>query len=272
MIHTPVLQKEIIQYLDVQPNRTYIDATFGMGGHSKAILDKGANVLAIEWDSEIVRKNDLALTLVNDSYVNIKRIAGNMQPDGILFDLGMCSWHLESSGRGFSFLRDELLDMRFSSENTLTAEKIVNTWKEPDLVEMLKQYGEERYAKRIAREIVKNRMIRTTSHLADIIKRAVPKSNIHPATRTFQALRIAVNDELNNLSRVLPDAVEILKNNGRLVVISFHSLEDRIVKRFIKASSLEPLFKKPITPSQGEISNNPRSRSAKLRAAVKIYE
>jgi 16S rRNA (cytosine1402-N4)-methyltransferase len=196
----------------------------------------------------------------------------------VLFDLGLSSWHLEKSGRGFSFSRDEPLDMRF--QGGVTAQEIVNWWPQKELERMLKEYGEERFAKRIANEIVRSREkepITSTLQLVSIIERAVPywyqKRRIHPATKTFQALRIAVNDELNNLGRALPQAIEVLKPGGRLVVISFHSLEDRIVKNFLRENSrkglLKVLTKKPVKPSAEEVKVNPRSRSARLRAAVK---
>ena len=193
----------------------------------------------------------------------------------------MSSWHLEESGRGFTFLKDEPLDMRYNIrgiQNDLTAEKIVNSWPEEEIIKILKEYGEERFAQRIVKKIIENRergVIKSTFQLKETIKAAVPswyqRQRISFATRTFQALRIAVNDELDNLKAVLPQALDILEPGGRLVVISFHSLEDRIVKHFFKSKidSLKILTKKPITPSEEEIKINPRSRSAKLRAIIK---
>lgn len=193
---------------------------------------------------------------------------------GILFDLGMSSWHLEESGRGFTFLKDEPLDMRYSLENDLTAEEIVNNYSQEKIEKILKEYGEERFAKRIAKRIIQTRprKIKSTFQLVEIIKKAVPgkRTKIHPATRTFQALRIAVNDELNNFKKALFQAVEVLEKGGRIVIISFHSLEDRIVKNFFKDSNLNILTKKPVISSQEEIKINRRSRSAKLRAATKV--
>jgi len=193
----------------------------------------------------------------------------------------MSSWHLEESGRGFSFLKNEPLDMRYSPQNPLTAEKIVNYWSKSEMEKILREYGEERFAKKIAEKIIEARQskpIKTTSQLVEIIKKAVLSryrhQKIHFATRTFQALRITVNDELNNLEKALPQTLEILKPGGRLVVISFHSLEDRIVKNFYRDSSpekLKILTKKPIRPTPEEIKINPRSRSAKLRAAIKLW-
>ncbi len=287
-MHVAVLQKEVIKYLDPGPNENFVDATIGEGGHTSVILEKNkpkGKVLGIEWDSEIIKRIELQerVVLVNDSYVNLKKIVErcNFRPVyGILFDLGMSSWHLEESGRGFTFLRDEPLDMRYNSLTGLTAAEIVNTWPELKIEKILKEYGEEKFAKRIAREIVKEskvKPIKTTFGLVEVIKKAVPAryfhQKIHFATRTFQALRITVNDELNNLKKGLSQAVEVLATGGRIVVISFHSLEDRIVKNFFRELSpekLEILTKKPITPSEEEIKINPRSRSAKLRAAIKL--
>ena len=198
---------------------------------------------------------------------------------GILLDLGMSSWQIEESKRGFSFRKNEPLDMR-TGEGSLTAEEIINQWDEQNLIEIFQTYGEERYSRRIARVICQKRKInaiKTTDQLVEIIGRAVPgkytRGRIHWATRVFQALRIVVNSELDNLKKVLSDAVEILERDGRLVVISFHSLEDRIVKHFFRQQSqqefLKILTKKPIRPNQEEVEINYRSRSAKLRAALK---
>ena len=297
MAHIPVLQKEVLEYLDPKPNENFIDCTIGEAGHSLAILERNGpkgKVLGIEWDPELYKKLkkdfvrfDLTerVILVNDSYSNLRKIIerknlGNFE--GILFDLGISSWHLEESKRGFSFMREEPLIMRYDGkENKLTAEKIVNHWSEKEIEKILEIYGEERFAKRIARKIFEEREkrpIKTTFQLVEIIKKTVPgwylRGRIHWATRTFQALRIAVNDELNNLKKALPQAMEILKKGGRLVVISFHSLEERIVKDFFRDQSqkglLKILTKKPIRPGQKEIKINPRSRSAKLRAAIKL--
>lgn len=309
IIHKPVLLKEVLKNLDPKPNENFIDCTIGEGGHTTAILKKNkpkGRVLGIEVDPEIyqgLKKRILEfqdrLILVNDSYLNLKEIVekSKFEPaQGILFDLGMSSWQLEKSGRGFTFLRDEPLDMRFNPKtNSLTAQDILNNWSEEKIEKILRDYGEERFAKKIASEIIKERKIKpikTTFHLVELIRtslsartlipryrselrKAIPKryqhQRIHFATRTFQALRIAVNDELNNLKKVLPQTIEVLKPGGRLVIISFHSLEDRIVKNFFKNSSeLKILTKKPTRPNQEEIKNNPRSRSAKLRAAIKI--
>jgi len=265
-MHISVLQKQVLKYLDPKPNENFIDCTLNGGGHAKLILEKikpNGKVLGIEWDKNIIVKLD-RLIVVNDSYVNLENIAKGFKPDGILFDLGMSSWHIDDSGKGFSFLKDEPLDMRYSLDNDLTAEKIVNTYSFKEIEKILKEYGEERFSKRIAKAIIENRPIKTTFQLRDVIKTS--RGKIH---RTFQALRIAVNDELNNIKKALPQAENILNKRGRLVVISFHSLEDRIVKNFFKNSNLEILTKKPIISSEEELKNNPRSRPAKLRAGIK---
>jgi len=304
--HIPVLQNEVLKYLDPKPNQNFIDCTIGEGGHSAATLEKNApkgKVLGIELDPELYEKLQAAklkvkneklknrLILVNDSFANLKEIVKRERfpaVSGILFDLGMSSWHLEESGRGFSFLKNGPLDMRYSPQNPLTAEKIVNYWSKLEIEKILREYGEERFAQKIAEKIIEARTkpIKTTFQLVEIIKKAVPKiprrrafgslRGRHFATRTFQALRITVNDELNNLEKAFPQALEILKPGGRLVIISFHSLEDRIVKNFFKKYigdayiKLEVLTKKPIRPSQKEIKINPRARSAKLRACQKF--
>jgi len=296
MIHKAVLQKEVLEYLTPKPNENFIDCTIDGGGHTAVIIERikpNGKILGIEIDKELYQKLEKRnrLILVNDSYTNLKKIIEkyNFGPiDGILFDLGMSSWHLEKSSRGFTFLKNEPLDMRYNvtkfkrslkSCYQLTGSEIVNQWPEPEIEKILKEYGEERFAKRIARKIVEERRvkpIKNTFQLVEVIKKAVPSGyrhgRIHPATRTFQALRIAVNDELNNLKKVLPQTIEVLKKEGRIVIISFHSLEDRIVKNFFRkeSSNLQILTKKPIRASQEEIKINPRSRSAKLRAAIKL--
>ncbi len=293
MIHIPVLKKEVLQYLDPKPNENFIDCTINGGGHTIAILQKNiphGKVLGIELDKDIFDKLSLSqterLVLTNDSYTNLKKIVKkhNFKPvNGILFDLGISSWHLEESGRGFTFLKDEPLDMRYNIEcQSLTAEEILNNYSEEKIEKILKEYGEEKFAKRIAKRIIQQRPIKSTFQLVEIIKKAVPakRTKIHPATRTFQALRIAVNDELNNLKKALFQTVEVLEKGGRIVIISFHSLEDRIVKNFFKDSpltgdlpkgeNLKVLTKKPVMPSEEEIKINRRSRSAKLRAITKI--
>tara|TARA_Y100000310_G_scaffold58345_1_gene53655 strand:- start:60322 stop:61191 length:870 start_codon:yes stop_codon:yes gene_type:complete len=288
VVHIPVLQKEVLQYLNPKPNKNFIDCTFGGGGHADNVLERispKGKILGIDRDSEILNGAELKdrIIFVCDNFVNLKDIVkkekfGPVQ--GILFDLGYCSWHLEKSERGFSFLINESLDMRYDPQSILTAEKIINSWPEKEIETILRELGEERFAKRIARGIISQRTvnpIKTTFQLIEAIKKAVPfwyqRKKIHFATKTFQALRITVNNELDNLKEALPQALEILEPGGRLVVISFHSLEDRIIKNFFKSlakeGSLKILTKKPVIPTLKELKVNPRSRSAKLRAAQK---
>jgi len=291
MIHTAVLQDEVIKYLDPKANENFVDCTIGEGGHSNLILEKASpdgRVLGIDLDPhQIVSAGWLRarykdrIIFANDSYVNIKELVerNNLNPvSGILLDLGMSSAQLEGTQKGFSFKLEQGLDMRYNDQTGfITAAVIVNEWPEEKIAQTLENYGEEKFAERIAKAIVEKRKegrIKTTFELIEIIKNAVPTSylrqKIHYATRTFQALRIAVNDELENIKRVLPDALSILAPGGRLVVISFHSLEDRIVKDFFKkAKDIKILTKKPITAEFSEKKVNPRARSAKLRAIIK---
>ena len=277
MAHIPVLQKEVIEYLNPQPNENFIDCTIGEGGHTLAILEairpKG-KVLGIDWQIRIKSK-EKRLILVQDNFANLKNIVQQNkfgEVSGILFDLGMSSWHLEESGRGFSFKRNEPLDMRYDVNAGPTAQKIVNYWSKSDIEKILQEYGEERRAGRIAELIIDARRLKAienTLQLGAIVNKARGDS-----AKTFQALRIAVNDELNNLEKALPQAVEILESGGRLAVISFHSLEDRIVKNTSRSFRLReiagPVNKKPILPSQEEVVQNPRSRSARLRVIERI--
>lgn len=293
-IHNPVLLKEVLEIFDPQPGQIYIDATVNGGGHTEAILERigsKGKLLGIDWDCDLVRELEIKnrklkiknFEVVCDNYTKIISVARRfktMNTDGILFDLGFSSYHIERSGRGFSFLRDEPLDMRYSSTmNVLTAEEIVNTWPVDDLEKIFHEYGEERFARRIARAIVQERQkhrIRKTGELVKIIVWSIPlrAKMIHPATRIFQALRIAVNRELENLSSALEDAFGLLKREGKMVCISFHSLEDRQVKEFFrrkeKGGTCALITKKPLVASREEIMANPRARSAKLRAAIKI--
>ena len=292
-MHIPVLQKEVLEILDPKANENFIDCTVGGAGHAKGILEKNkpnGKVLGIDNDNQQIENSEKYLSdfkeralLVNDSYANLKEIIdkNNFHPvSGILLDLGMSSWHLENSKRGFSFLKDEPLDMRYDDKSYLTAQEIVNSQSRQEIENILKEYGEERFAEKIAKIIIEARkrtIIKTSGQLAEIIKKAVPlkyqRGRIHCATKTFQALRIAVNDELNNLKKVLSQAVEIAESKGRIAIISFHSLEDRLVKNFFreeaKKGAIQILTKKPIIASFEEIKLNPRSRSAKLRAAIK---
>ncbi|MDD3491729.1 MAG: 16S rRNA (cytosine(1402)-N(4))-methyltransferase RsmH [Candidatus Pacebacteria bacterium] len=293
-MHVPVLLKEVIYYLNPKPNENFIDATVGEAGHSLEILEltgpKG-KLLGIDLSLEALKRatelksTDKSLgdrlVLVNGSYIHLEKIVkeNDIKPiQGILFDLGMCSWHLESSGKGFSYQKDEPLDMRFDSKQDLTAAEIVNFWEIEEIEKILREFGEERYSQRIAlaiKEARKKERIISTQQLVDLLARTLPKNydqrRIHFATRVFQALRIAVNNELENIRKGLEQAINILETNGRIVVISFHSLEDRIVKNFFKEQSeinkLQILTKKPIVPTKEEILKNSRSRSAKLRAA-----
>ncbi|MDO8494914.1 MAG: 16S rRNA (cytosine(1402)-N(4))-methyltransferase RsmH [bacterium] len=286
MPHIPVLLKEVVEWLNPQPGQSFIDATVSAGGHASAILEKTGptgKLLGIEWDPEIFKelKSREGMTVVNDSYVNIKKIAeeqGFNEVNGILFDLGISSWHVDQSGRGFSFQKEELLDMRFNPQSGMSALEVVNTWTEEDLTKIIKEYGEEGYADRIARAIIEARgegIIKNSSQLAEIIGKVVPRrGKINPATKTFQALRIVVNGELENVATGIKEAIKILKNNGRLAVISFQGLEDKIVKSIFreaqKEGSIEILTKKVVRPSWDEIQQNPRSRSAKMRVILKI--
>jgi len=282
-MHIPVMKNEVLEHLD---GKNIIDCTFGLGGHSKLFLERGANVLAFEADpvlyAEFQKKGSQEfdkLILVNESYSNLQRVVEEKEfkPDGILMDLGMSTWHIKESGRGFSFQKDEPLDMRFNPEdNPLTAYEIVNGCSLEELERILKEYGEE--DTRIAKKIVERRPITTTYDLVEVIWSALPrgykKKKIHPATKTFQALRIRVNSEIENIKQGLLQAVDVLEKDGKLVVISFHAVEDREVKRFFRRGKelniFEVLTKKPLIPTQEEIRENPSSRSAKLRVIKKI--
>jgi 16S rRNA (cytosine1402-N4)-methyltransferase len=294
-MHIPVLKEKVIEYLAPKPNEHFIDCTVGQGGHALAILEKTkpkGKVLGIDQDSaylsqlrQTVKTEYKAyknrLILVEGNFAHIKDIARQekfKKVKGILFDLGFSSWHIEESKRGFSFQKQEPLDMRYSLSNLVTAEKIVNYWSRADIERILKEYGEEQFSKEISQAIAEHRAqtpIVKTTQLVNIIQKATPtwyhRKKAHPATKTFQALRIAVNRELDNIKQALPQAVELLDPNGRIATISFHSLEDRIVKNFFKTHPLLSMVtKKPITASYQEQRTNPRSRSAKLRIASKL--
>ncbi|MBI2113176.1 MAG: 16S rRNA (cytosine(1402)-N(4))-methyltransferase RsmH [Candidatus Wildermuthbacteria bacterium] len=290
-MHVPVLTQRIEEFLNPQPNQNFIDATLGRGGHTKRILEKNGpkgKVLAIDWDPEAIQRvaNELSLefkkrvVFVQENFEHLKDIVLQEKfshVQGIIFDLGLSSEQLEDSKRGFSFQRDEILDMRFNPLHGLDAKKILNFWSRFDIEKILKEYGEERFAPMIAKEIVGTRSrspVVKVSDLLQVIQNATPrwyqKQRLHPATKTFQALRIAVNHELESLQKALPQAADILEPGGRMAVISFHSLEDRIVKNFFKtAATLSPITKKPVIPSPQETKENPRARSAKLRIAEK---
>jgi len=302
VLHKPVLVKETLAALNVQPGGYYIDCTVGSGGHAAPILDAsapGGQLLGIDADPDAlkvarIRLQGKTVILVNDNFANLKAICqiyGFHPVQGILFDLGLSSLQLNGNSRGFSFQRDAPLDMRFSPDQQLTAADIVNTLSEAELADIIRQYGEERYSRQIARNIVRKRPLRTTLDLAQLVLETLGsrRGRIHPATRTFQALRIAVNRELENLEAALPQAVELLEQGGRLVVISYHSLEDRLVKHLMRSQSqrcicppgtpvcicehnptLGLVNKRVITPSATEVAANPRSRSAKLRVAERL--
>ncbi|MFC1902447.1 16S rRNA (cytosine(1402)-N(4))-methyltransferase RsmH [Chloroflexota bacterium] len=292
-VHIPVLVKEVVEALAVQPGGRYIDCTLGNGGHAATILERsspGGQLLGIDADPEAIEVaktkleayGDSAL-LVNDNFSNLETICikSDFFPvHGILFDLGLSSLQLNSNGRGFSFQHDAPLDMRFSPSQDVTAANIVNTCSEAKLSKILRTYGEEISSRRIAHYIVQQRPIETTVQLAQTIEQATGgrRGKIHPATKTFQALRIAVNYELENMESALKQAIGLLGFEGRLVVISYHSLEDRIVKQFMQRESrgdnprLKLINKKVIIPSEEEVGRNPRSRSAKLRAAERITD
>ncbi len=300
MQHIPVLLKEVLEGLAVKPGGLYIDATVGEGGHAEAILEASSPdgcLLGIDVDEEAIKRASERLVrfkgrvaLVKASYTNLVNIArkeGFLQVDGILFDLGFALFQVEDAKRGFSFYLNGPLDMRYDRTSKLSAYHIVNRLSEEELADIIWKYGEEPKARRVAKAIVQARPIRSTLELARVVEQVVGSGGkIHPATKVFQAIRIAVNQELDNLKEALPQAVELLKPGGRLAVISFHSLEDRIVKEFFRQESrdcicppelpvcvchhkatLKVITPKPIQPSPQEVEANPRSRSAKLRIA-----
>jgi 16S rRNA (cytosine1402-N4)-methyltransferase len=303
MTHVPVLLREAVDGMNVKPFGTYLDATFGGGGHTKAICDASAgtaNIVAIDADPDAIERSKTpeyrervkcSLYVAHGNYADAEAILkdrGITTIDGALFDLGLSSFQLDESGRGFSFMRDEPLVMRMGKgastdgpRGELTAGDVVNGFSEKGLADVIFAYGEERFARRIAAEIVRRREhkpIETTFQLVEAIAAAVPGwyryGKSHYATRTFQGIRIAVNNELENVERGLASAFEVLAPGARLAIISFHSLEDRISKRFCEAMSeagcATKITKKPIAPSSLEITKNPRSRSAKLRIIERI--
>jgi len=302
--HTPALLNEATEGLQPQAGGYYVDCTVGLGGHSAAILQKispSGKLLGIDADPEAleIAESKLgnyheAVTLVNDTFVNLDAICTryHFHPvDGIIFDLGVSSLQLDTAERGFSFQHDAPLDMRFDLRQELTASDIVNTFPEEELARILREYGEERHSRRLAQLVVQSRPVSTTTQLARLVEQVLGErhSRIHPATRTFMALRIAVNNELQNLAASLQQTINLLRPGGRLVVISYHSLEDRVVKQFMhrEASSclcspgviicrcghvptLKLISRKVIRPTSLEIESNPRSRSAKLRIAERL--
>ena len=303
-VHQPALLHEVVRYLEVRQGGVYVDATVGGGGHASAIIQAampGGRLLGIDLDPD-AREHALrrlqpfsgSVVLVAGSYARVQELAGSVgfeSPDGILIDLGLSSAQLEDSGRGFSFQRDEPLDMRFDPAAPLTAADVVNTYSYDDLARILFAYGEEPRARAIARAIVEHRPLNSTAELVRVVAgvRGRRGGRINPATRTFQALRVAVNSELDNVAEGLTQAIATVRPGGRVAVIAYHSLEDRIVKRtFVRESkacvcppgppvctcehvpSLRVITRKVVTPSRQEVLENPRSRSARLRVAEKL--
>lgn len=305
--HTPVMLAEIIAGLQIQPGQRIIDGTLGGGGHTEAFLAYSApdgKVFGIDADPAAIRRNAVRfeeaiaaqrLTLAQGNFGEIGRLAqahGFTKVQAILLDLGVSSFQLQTPERGFSFSHDGPLDMRFDPSQGQSAADLVNTWPERELADLIYQYGEERESRRIARYLVQHRPFTTTGELAAAVERACGGrrgQRLHPATRTFQALRIAVNEELSQLERVLPQCLELLAPGGRLAVLTFHSLEDRIVKHWLqkeastyvrddnivqggyeRRASVTILTRKPKTAADAELTHNPRSRSAKLRIAERL--
>ena len=314
MEHISVLKEEVYKLLDLKSGEVVVDATLGLGGHALGMLEKiGKKGLLIGFDQDEVNLKEAKkrlkkfenIVLIHDNFRSLKnRVEEALKGkkfngvDAILFDLGISSPHVDEAERGFSFMKDGPLDMRYSKTQKLTAWDIVNNYKEKDLADLIYLYGEERFSRRIAKMICERRRdkkFETTKQLADAIESIFPKKfskkskHHHPATQTFQALRIAVNDELNALKEALDGSIDSIKKGGRVAVISYHSLEDRIVKHFFKELAkscvcpkeimrcvcrgtpvIELITKKPVVPSDKEILENPRARSAKLRVVMKL--
>ncbi len=307
-MHRPVMLEEVLYWLDPQPGKTLVDATVGYGGHALAILERigpdgrfvGIDMdgEALSWTERITGGSSASVTLVRGNFAELDSIltaAGITEADGILFDLGVSSPQLDCPERGFSYREGTALDMRMDRSQSLDAAEVVNSYAQRDLERIIRDYGEERWASRIARFIVENRErspITTADRLVEVVKDAIPASarrrGGHPARRTFQALRMEVNREVENLRAALPQAIGRLREGGRIVVISYHSIEDRLVKNAFRYSALERpaspalpscpasgvrlrvLTPRPLRPSKPEVDENPRSRSAKLRAAERI--
>lgn len=304
-IHTPVLLREVVEFLGVQPGGRYIDCTVGGGGHAEAILEASmprGQLLGLDADSDAIKvaterlqNYGSAALLVNENFANLAVVCRehSFYPvQGILFDLGVSSMQLADGPRGFSFQIDAPLDMRFGRNQQLTATDIVDTFSEEEITAVLRKYGEERKSRSIARHIAASRPIGSTLHLSKIVEEVVTdrkSRKIHPATKTFQALRIAVNRELECLRDALKQAIGLLAPGGRMVVIGYHSLENRVVKEFLRqetrgclcspitpvcvcehAPTLKLITKKVVKPSLAEVNGNPRSRSAKLRVAERL--
>lgn len=289
-LHTPVMQKEVIHYLDPKPGKRFIDATLGYGGHALAILKAGSQVTGIDRDAEMLKLAtdrikqagySASFTPIHASFAQALDPAGPGPAgpyDGVLFDLGVSSYQLDTPGRGFSFRFDAPLDMRMDTELAVTAADLINGLGKNELIDLFTTLGEEHNAKRIVSAICKRRLVKkieTTQELADLISSLLGRSRgIHPATKVFQALRMAVNSERDELKAALPSALSHLKPNGVMVTISFHSLEDKIVKTFMQEAlangQIELLTKNVLEPSSEEITQNKRARSAKLRACQRI--
>ncbi len=294
MSHISVLSKEVIEGLDIQKGEIFVDATLGSAGHSLQIcheLNAELRIVGIDQDAERIEesrkkleKSECLVEIVKENFRNIDKILDRLKidkVDKILFDLGLNSEQLENSGRGFSFKKNEPLLMNFSPNPEFTAKTIVNEWSEESIADILWAYADEKFSRQIAKKVVelrKEKEIQTTKDLVETIEKAVPNwykhKKIHFATKTFQALRITVNDEISALEEGLQKSFEKLNKKGKIAVISFHSLEDRVVKRYFRElknkEKAKILTKKPITPNEEEIKENPRSRSAKLRIIEKI--
>ncbi len=292
-VHKPVLLKEVIEALNIQENDIVLDGTVGGGGYLREIcqrVGKSGLVIGLDQDNSALSKikidSECDLKLINENFRDLDKVLRNLNTekvDKIVFDLGISSDQLDNSGRGFTFQKDEPLIMSLKkdlSESDLTASEIVNTWDEENLADIIFGYGEEKFSRKIAKEICearKDKIIETTFELVEIIKKAVPKwylfKKTHFATKTFQALRITVNDEIGSLKKGLEKGFEALTPEGKMVIVSFHSLEDRVIKRFFKQIKNDKegilINKKPIISSRDEIKENPRARTAKLRGIIK---
>ena len=306
--HVSVLLNECIENLNIKPDGIYVDGTLGLGGHSEQILKRltTGRLIGIDRDETAIQRTGERLsafadrmTLVHGNFKDVSAILGELgidAVDGMLFDLGVSSPQLDETVRGFSYMNDAPLDMRMDMTSSISAYNVINEWSEHELRRILRDYGEERYASGIASKIVRARAIKpitTTSELVDVIRSAMPAAALrekqHPAKRSFQAIRIAVNDELSAVGEMMSTAPDKLKPGGRLCVISFHSLEDRIVKTSIASrengctcpreapicvcgfvQTLRSVYRKPIIPGEDELNNNPRARSAKLRVAERV--
>ncbi len=291
--HFPVLREEVIEFLDPHPDGVYVDCTLGGAGHALKILERSSptgRLIGIDQDGEAIegahkrlKPFEARTTIIHGNFSDLREILRALnigQVDGILLDLGVSYQQLIDGNRGFSFQSEGPLDMRMDQTQGEPASKLINTLSQGELEGILRRYGEARWARRIAKSIVMYRQktpIATTTQLRDIISSAVlkPPRRIHPATKAFQAIRIIVNDELNNLETIIRDGIPLLKSGGRLCIVSFHSLEDRIVKKTLRQYAKPPgsitiITKKPIVPSKEEISENPRARSAKLRVAERV--